>query len=213
MINAIQFRSDVKDVATAASARLVFSIHVLERGSLQNPGIRKVSPIAEDAKQVSDRSPQSVEVIKQHLRAPAVQPIKRRLQTDFTETSERPTSIGNPGITYSQSNLASASSGFGESSNQAVPGGYASAPWQLDNSSNGPLDTIFQGISDTDDTLSEHFELFASSKSWPTPTAAPASGGGVDLLQGMLAMPSSWNTANNASWDDWNFEAWQNGEV
>ena len=56
-INAIDFQSEDTAMSTAASPRLGLSLHVLERGSLQSPGTKRVSRCLIAARIVSDGSP------------------------------------------------------------------------------------------------------------------------------------------------------------
>lgn len=80
-INAIDFRSPNPIVSERASARLIFSLHVLERASMNSPGIER-----------------SIDLIKQRLRTPLPRLSKRRLETSEPTASNDDVELERNGI-------------------------------------------------------------------------------------------------------------------
>ncbi|WWC95058.1 hypothetical protein V866_001910 [Kwoniella sp. B9012] len=182
-INAIDFQSTDPAVAAAASPRLSMSLHVLERGSLQTPGTQR-----------------SIEIIKQRLRTPAIRPVKRQGE-DLSDSDriKRLPLLGPPPINSAQSQDTQA------------PDLIHNDPQTASTQSSTEFDLVsILGASATTPNPPQTDEEDDMINMWTSLMQNGSNGAGnMDLLQGMMAMPSVVAAPNQyTTYPDWSSDWW-----
>ncbi|ORY23135.1 fungal-specific transcription factor domain-domain-containing protein [Naematelia encephala] len=179
-INAIDFMSSDKSVSDKASERLIYSLHVLERGTNTTPGTRR-----------------SVEIIKQRLRSP-LPPTPKHSSEDLTLLSNGREKRSIANATIAEGDEQTNSSGmFDFSLPPTFPAPNRVTP-KISASGTGQVST-----EDDSELMELYNSLFHAS-------AAPggSGGNGVDLMSGVMAMPSMTSNSVRYGWDGWTGEGW-----
>ncbi|WWC92011.1 uncharacterized protein L201_006965 [Kwoniella dendrophila CBS 6074] len=170
-INAIDFQSSDPAIAAAAGPRLSMSLHVLERSSLQTPGIQR-----------------SIEIIKQRLRTPPSRGPKRQRDSTF----ERDKIKRIPTSQTSSSSIDQKAPGQGhdqEFQNQQI---VQNEPFSESTQSSTEFDLasiLDASLINSDAPQTEPDDEILNM--WTDMMQNGNGGAGnMDLLQGMVAMPS-----------------------
>nr|XP_018261200.1 uncharacterized protein I303_06923 [Kwoniella dejecticola CBS 10117]OBR83358.1 hypothetical protein I303_06923 [Kwoniella dejecticola CBS 10117] len=180
-INAMDFQSPSPAVSAAASPRLSMSLHVLERGSLQTPGTQR-----------------SIEIIKQRLREPTIRVAKRRAESPYDPDRHKRVQslIESAGDQLQRDQLAPQlpNEPYSAETHSSTEFDLASIIDASVTNSN-PAQT-----DDEDNVLSMWTELMQS---------GTGGAGNMDLLQGMMAMPSVVTAPNQyPTYSDWSNDWW-----
>ncbi|WVW86490.1 hypothetical protein I302_108538 [Kwoniella bestiolae CBS 10118] len=183
-INAIDFQSPDSVVAAAASPRLSMSLHVLERGSLQTPGTQR-----------------SIEIIKQRLRSPAIRSIKRPGDSLVNlDRSKRFSQVSDPPADPVQPQIFEA---------QAL---IHQEPHTTDSQSSTEFDLasiLDASVATSNPPQTDEEEDILTM--WTNLMQNGSNGvGNMDLLQGMMAMPSGAN--QYTTYPDWSSEWWNRSD-